>query len=97
MIIAFTVISIFVSLPCTFIVAMKVLETRGLQDYVKEYVSKLSIGAVFKAKIKDAQSYVYDSTNTVFLADLLLFLNMFGVVYLLFHSIKIRKDLVQMA
>ena len=73
---------------------MKVLETRGLQDYVKEYVSKLSIGAVFKAKIEDAQSYVYDSTNTVFLADLLLFLNMFGVVYLLFYSIKIRKDLV---
>jgi hypothetical protein len=51
MIIAFTVISILVSLPCTFIVVMKVLETRGLEDYVKEYVSKLSIGAVFKAKI----------------------------------------------
>jgi hypothetical protein len=35
MIFAFLFISIVVSLPCTIIVVSKVLETQGLEDYVK--------------------------------------------------------------
>ena len=85
------------SLPCTVIVVNKVLETRDLQDYVKEYVSQLSIGAVFKAGINRVQDFVAKPSNSEFLADLLMYFNMGGVVYLLIHSIIIRRDLVQMA
>ena len=97
MIYAFTAISILVSIPCTIIIVLKFLEKQGLQDYVTQNVSKLSIGVVFKARLNQLQAYVYNKSNNVFLADLLMYFNMLGVICLLVHSILIRRNLVQMA
>ena len=51
---------------------------------------------MFKAQIMSVNGYVTSEDNSKMLGDLLMYFNMGGVIYLLIHSIKIRKDLVQM-
>jgi hypothetical protein len=97
MIIAFLVISVFCSLPSTYIVVMKILQKGGLYNLLDKTIQKLSIGTVFKAKIEDASEYVFAVENTAIMADTLMYLNMLGILYLLIHTIFMRKKLVQMA
>jgi hypothetical protein len=97
MIIAFLVISIFCSLPSTYIVFMKILQKGGLEDLLEKTIQKLSIGTIFKAKLEKAQEFAFDVQNTAVMADTLMYLNMLGIIYLLIHTIFMRKKLVQMA
>ena len=94
MIIAFLVISVICSAPSTYIVVMKILEKGGLQDLLEKTIQKLSIGTVFKAKLEKASEYTFAIENTAVMADSLMYLNMLGIIYLLIHTIIMRKKLV---
>lgn len=63
----------------------------------KAYVSKLSIGTVFKSKINKAQIWSFNPENAITQADFLMYFNMLGIIILLIHSICLRKQLVKMA
>jgi hypothetical protein len=64
---------------------------------LKDYISKLSIGTVFKAKVAKAADYAFTVSNTEAMADALMYFNMLGIGYLLIHTIFMRKSLVKMA
>jgi hypothetical protein len=47
--------------------------------------------------LEKAAEYSFDISNTEAMGDALMYLNMIGIVYLLIHTICMRKSLVKMA
>ena len=97
MIWAFCLITIFISLPCSYIVVTRIILKEGISGLAKDYISKLSIGNVFKSKLEKAAEYSFNLNNTEAMADALMYLNMFAVGFLLFWTIIMRNSLVKMA
>ena len=88
----FVILSIICAIPCTAIAAAQILKTSDF-DIVKEYpfISKISIGNIFIAKVLN------DVENFQKYADIVIYLNAVGIVYLLIHSIYLRHMLLTMS
>jgi hypothetical protein len=54
------------------------------------YMSKVSIGNVFFVKA------LFNDENLIVLADVMIYLNAAGIVYLLIHSIYLRRMLIKL-
>lgn len=74
------------------------------KDYVKtssltdaSYVENLSAGKVFTNPLGTNFTSIYtmDSTTTLFRADMLAYLNILGAIYVLIHSVILRRMLVR--
>jgi hypothetical protein len=61
------------------------------------YVENLSAGKVFTNPegTKFTSIYTMDSTTTLFRADMLAYLNILGAIYVLIHSVILRRMLVR--
>lgn len=60
------------------------------------YASRLSVGTVFRNPYNATYKILFsmDKSSNLFRADLIVYLNILGVVYMLFHSIFLRRLLV---
>lgn len=57
-----------------------------LDDY--PYISKISIGSIFIIK------ELFNDDNYIMFADIFVYLNSVGIIYLILHSIYLRRMLV---
>ena len=93
----FLATTILVSLPCTLLVLVKLIEKNNLTDMATGYISKLSIGTLFENKTgKNLSTFLFDPNNAYFFADLVVYFNILGLVILIIASICLRKNLVNM-
>ena len=73
-----------------------------MQNYTTtgtQYATQLSIGTMFRNPYNATFNKLFsvDRNSNLFRADLIVYLNILGVVYMLFHSIYLRKYLVGMS
>lgn len=89
------VISILVSAPCILIILVRLIQTNNLTDETSSYISKLTVGSVYLGrKYQSLDALVSD--NTEIMIDVVVYFNMAGILYLLLHSIFLRRSLVRM-
>jgi hypothetical protein len=73
-----------------------------LQNYTTtgtEYATRLSIGTMFRNPYNATFNKLFsaDVNSNLFRADVIVYINILGVLYMLFHSIYLRKLLVQIS
>ena len=73
-----------------------------LQNYTTtgtQYATRLSIGTMFRNPYNATfiKLFSADKNSNLFRADLIVYINILGVVYMLLHSIYLRKYLVGMS
>lgn len=63
------------------------------------YVQKVSAGMVFinPYNLTYTSMYSTDTTSNLFRADIMVYLNIIGAIYVLIHSIFLRRMLVSMS
>ena len=63
------------------------------------YATQLSVGTMFRNPFNATYKLFYspDRNSNLFRADVVVYLNIIGVLYMLFHSITLRKLLVGMS
>ncbi|CDW71822.1 phage head-tail family partial [Stylonychia lemnae] len=84
------ILSILCGIPCSIIAGVQILKNRGYTSDYYPYMSKVSIGNVFLIK------ELFDDDNLILLADIILYLNAVGIIYLLIHSIYLRRMLIKL-
>ena len=101
MLVALIVLSIFVSLPCTTIVVARLFKNDGYTSTeAQTYVKTLSIGSLLNTSTIKKYSDLAFSEDAIFcqfLADLVVYFNIAGILYMMIHSIILRRNLVKMA
>jgi hypothetical protein len=89
------VISILVSVPCILIILVRLIQTNNLSTQANSYISKLTVGSVYVSEKYDSFGN-YVKNNGEVMIDVVVYFNMAGIVYLLLHSIFLRRSLVNL-
>eukprot|EP00347_Sterkiella_histriomuscorum_P022863 403336874 len=83
------ILAIICGIPCTILSGIQTLKKSGYDISSYPYMSKISIGNVFELK------QMFSDDALIVFADVIVYLNAAGIVYLLIHSIWLRKMLIQ--
>lgn len=89
------VLTIFVSVPCILIFFIRLVQTHSLSAGTESYLAKFTAGSVYLSeRYSTLDAYIKD--NAQIIIDVVVYFNMAGIVYLLVHSIILRRALVAM-
>lgn len=84
------ILALFIATPCTILTGVQLWKADGYDLSTIPYIDKVSIGNIFI--IKD----LIDDDDLILYADIVVYLNTAGIVYLLLHSIYLRRMLINM-
>lgn len=84
------ILSIIVSAPCILIYFIRLMQTNSISTGSQNFLTRLTAGSVYLSqRYNSIDNFILE--NAEIMIDVVVYFNMLGIVYLLIHSIILRR------